>query len=528
MKLNRKILIVTGLLAEDTIKKQIKKSQVKADVLVLPIQVAALLTPSYILRKLREFNVKDFNLILVPGMIKGSVAEISKSLGVAVFKGPKHAVDLPLILENLDKLKLSTVKPACELLDEELKKVSLKKCWEATVQPLKFKDKGFPVGFPGKRVWISSRLPPIIMAEVVDASSLPDSEVLGKAKQYIKGGAEIVDVGMETGGGKPEKAYKLVKFLVKKLNKPISIDSVDVDEIRAAVKAGVNLILSVNSENIKKLSKDSRVLKTPVVVIPADKDEYIPENYVERVKTLEENINLARKFGFNYLIADPILNINNFVDSILGYFEFRKRNPNFPVLFGAGNITELVDADSQGLNFLLTLLAFEVKANILLTTEASNKTKGSIFEVSTAIKMILAAKNLQIPPKNLGLDLLRFKEKVRKDEDMLKEELKHWRFKASKVKVNMEEGDYTRDPKGYFKVYVDRERGKIVVFYFTYDKHKSPLIFEGSNPVALGRRIVKEGLISLLDHAVYLGSELQKANIALKTGRSYLQDFDVF
>ncbi|MCX8176005.1 MAG: dihydropteroate synthase-like protein, partial [Candidatus Bathyarchaeota archaeon] len=503
---------------------QVKKSRINADVLALPIQVAAFLTPTYILRRLKELNIDSYNLILVPGMIKGSVAEISKSLGVAVFKGPKHAVDLPLILENIDKLRLSTVKPACELLGEKLKKVSLKKCWKAGVKSLRFKGKSFS----WENVWTFSKVSPVIMAEIVDAPSFSKSEVLGKAKKYVKDGADIVDVGMEAGDEKPEKAYTLVKLLSKNLGKPISIDTVNVSEIKAAVKAGVNLILSVNGENVKKFSKDDKILKTPVVVTPVAEDGSLPKNYVERIKLLEENIYLAKKFGFSYLIADPVLTINNFVDSVLGYFEFRRRNPEIPMLFGVGNITELVDADSQGLNFLLTLLAFDVKANIILTTEASNKTKGSVFEVSTAIKMILAAKNLQVPPKNLGIDLLKFKEKTRKDEDILKEELKRWKSKAFLVKVNIESEGYARDPRGYFKIYVDEEKGKIVVFYFSYDKNKPPIILEGSNPAVLGKRIVKEGLISSLDHAIYLGSELQKANIALKTGRSYLQDFDVF
>ncbi|RLI15050.1 MAG: hypothetical protein DRO43_02425, partial [Candidatus Hecatellales archaeon] len=37
-----------------------------------------------------------------------------------------------------------------------------------------------------------------------------------------------------------------------------------------------------------------------------------------------------------------------------------------------------------------------------------------------------------------------------------------------------------------------------------------------------------ENLVSLLDHAAYLGFELGKALVALKTGRSYVQDEDVF
>jgi dihydropteroate synthase len=36
------------------------------------------------------------------------------------------------------------------------------------------------------------------------------------------------------------------------------------------------------------------------------------------------------------------------------------------------------------------------------------------------------------------------------------------------------------------------------------------------------------GLVSRLDHAAYLGSELAKAEIALKTGKEYIQDRGLF
>ena len=35
-------------------------------------------------------------------------------------------------------------------------------------------------------------------------------------------------------------------------------------------------------------------------------------------------------------------------------------------------------------------------------------------------------------------------------------------------------------------------------------------------------------MISLLDHAAYIGLELGKAFIALRTGRSYVQDEELF
>jgi dihydropteroate synthase len=36
------------------------------------------------------------------------------------------------------------------------------------------------------------------------------------------------------------------------------------------------------------------------------------------------------------------------------------------------------------------------------------------------------------------------------------------------------------------------------------------------------------GLVSTLDHAAYLGSELAKAEVALRTGKEYIQDSSLF
>jgi dihydropteroate synthase len=40
--------------------------------------------------------------------------------------------------------------------------------------------------------------------------------------------------------------------------------------------------------------------------------------------------------------------------------------------------------------------------------------------------------------------------------------------------------------------------------------------------------IIREKLITKLDHAAYLGKELEKAAIALNLGRSYVQDEPLF
>ncbi len=50
----------------------------------------------------------------------------------------------------------------------------------------------------------------------------------------------------------------------------------------------------------------------------------------------------------------------------------------------------------------------------------------------------------------------------------------------------------------------------------------------GENAEAVMGEVMRRGLVSRLDHAAYLGGELGKAEVALRTERSYVQDVELF
>jgi len=118
-----KVLIVTGTLAEDSVKRYAQKSSVQTQVLKLPIQVAALLKLPNIAKQLQKTGLKEFDAILVPGLIPGDTTIVTDSVGIKTFKGPRYAADLPTVLDSLEKIELSTVTPACDLLREELQDI---------------------------------------------------------------------------------------------------------------------------------------------------------------------------------------------------------------------------------------------------------------------------------------------------------------------------------------------------------------------------------------------------------------------
>lgn len=79
------------------------------------------------------------------------------------------------------------------------------------------------------------------------------------------------------------------------------------------------------------------------------------------------------------------------------------------------------------------------------------------------------------------------------------------------------------DPQGYFVVYPDQARGRLMLEHYT-NQGVLDRAFEAQTPPALYAAAIEAGLISRLDHAAYLGRELARAEESLRTGQPYVQD----
>ncbi len=49
-------------------------------------------------------------------------------------------------------------------------------------------------------------------------------------------------------------------------------------------------------------------------------------------------------------------------------------------------------------------------------------------------------------------------------------------------------------------------------------------VIYGEDPVLIAATAIDRGLVSRLDHAAYLGRELEKANLSMRYGFRYVQD----
>lgn len=79
------------------------------------------------------------------------------------------------------------------------------------------------------------------------------------------------------------------------------------------------------------------------------------------------------------------------------------------------------------------------------------------------------------------------------------------------------------DPAGYFVIYVDRLRRRLSLEHYRNEGVLDAVI-EGGTAAEVYTPAVERGLLSRLDHAAYLGRELARAERALTTDESYIQD----
>ena len=83
--------------------------------------------------------------------------------------------------------------------------------------------------------------------------------------------------------------------------------------------------------------------------------------------------------------------------------------------------------------------------------------------------------------------------------------------------------DWKMDPTGYFLIRINKE-DKTIEAGFCKQANKVEKIVVGKTAMEVFNTIIREKLVSTLQHAADLGAELQKAEIALKQKIKYVQD----
>jgi dihydropteroate synthase-like protein len=322
-----------------------------------------------------------------------------------------------------------------------------------------------------------------IIAEINNAPRLPRKAIRREADYYRTSGADVIDIGCTPGRDFPDLGSVVRELVAAGMR--VSVDSFDPGEIRAAIEAGAELVLSVNGSN-RDVARELAGTSVRVVAIP---------DFGMGLETLAPTLDELERCGVPYLI-DPIIEPIGFgfMASLERFADARRRYPAAPLFMGIGNITELTAADSTGVNALLLAICQELGVRAVLTTEVIPWARGAVREVDIARRLMYYAVTHRALPKGVDDRLVSLK-----DPEILaynEEELRDLQRAVT-------------DPN--FRIFADD--GSITIFNNT-------LFARGTDIDELFSRLGVEEAT----HAFYLGRELMKARIAITLGKTYRQE----
>jgi dihydropteroate synthase-like protein len=432
-------LFVTGRLAEASLREVLAELAPAVgfdySIAVMPITVAALLTTKWTARRLHV--PEGVTRVMVPGYCTGDLAVLEEVAGVPVERGPRDLRQLPEYFGQKS--------PTADYGEFDIE----------------------------------------ILAEINGAPRLPLADLLALARRLEADGADVIDLGCE-----PGSTWNQVGDAVRALRDEglrVSIDSFNPAEIAAAAAAGAELVLSVNKTNCRRAADWG----CEVVAVPD-----VPGT----LQGLDATLAQLEKAKVPYRI-DPILSPIGFgfAESLGRYLEARHRWPEAEMLMGIGNLTELTDVDSAGINVLLMGFCQELGIHSVLTTQEINWARTSVKECDLARRLVHYAVKHRVLPKHLEPRLVMLRDR----------------------KV-FEHGDRALDRLAAaitdhaYRIFAEGGRLHAV----TANQH-----LQATDPYDLFEQMRSQAASPIdAEHAFYLGYEMAKAVTALTLGKNYRQD----
>jgi len=428
------ILFLTGRLAQPALERVlagIENAPFRWEVREIGLQVAALMTADMVRRRV-EAPVRADRIVL-PGRCRGDVDALAAHYGIPVQRGPEELKDLPRFFDRATK----------------------------------------PIDLNEYEV--------AIFAEIVDAPRLSVEAIVERARAHVRDGADVIDLGCL-----PETRFDHLEDSVAALKAEglrVSVDSVDAQELLRGGRAGADYLLSLTLDTLWIADE---VAATPVL---------IPRSPVEE-ETLHAAIEAMQRRGREFL-ADAILDPIPFglTASIVRYHRLRARHPDVAIMLGVGNLTELTEADTSGINALLFGIAAELNVAAVLTTQVSAHARRAIREADWARRIMHAAARQQALPKGIS-------------DALMTVHAKH-PFPDTPDEIAAIAAQ-VRDPN--FRVQVSPQGLHV------YNRDGLRL---AQDAFELWPQL---GLENDAAHAFYMGVELARAQIAWQLGKRYVQD----
>jgi dihydropteroate synthase len=429
------ILFLTGKLAEKRLHKILESMQptdFSYQVENIGVNVAALMTAQMIKRRLTMLDTPD--RVIVPGLCRGDLPAITEFFDVPFIHGPIDLKDMPVFFGH-----------DCKIPDLSQHNV-------------------------------------LIFAEIVDAPNITVEDILTRARKYHRDGANVIDIGCL-----PDTPFPHLEESVEALHEAglkVSVDSLENNDLLRGGRAGADYLLSLSESTLWIADEVSSI----PVLIP-DKHGDMDSMY----RVIEKFAEKGRPF-FADCILDPIH--FGFTESLVRYRDLRQQCPDIEIMMGIGNLTELTEADTTGINAILFGIISELGLNAILATEVSPHARAAVREADFARRMMFAAKQEGSLPKGLDGSLLTTHARnpftyTAEEIEELASEIKDpsYRVQVSEAAIHVYNRDGIINAKNPFELFPDLD------------------LLQEDAP-----------------HAFYMGVELARAQIAWQLGKRYMQD----
>lgn len=438
-----KILFVTGKLAEPALRKMLAdlapRAGFEAEVAVLPITVAALLTTDWIARHLHV--PENVEKVVLPGYCRGEIDVVARQSQRPVERGPHDLRDLPEYFGQ---------------------------------------SAGPPAGYGAFDIQI--------IAEINHAPRIGRDRLLAEALELTADGADVIDIGCDPGAAWLEVGEAV--RAIRDAGLRVSIDSFNPVEVEAALTAGAELVLSVNPGNVDLAKSWFERFGAEVVAIPDSPGD---------MPSLDAVIERLAKDNVRFRV-DPILEPIGigFAASLGRYLDVRRRYPGIEMMLGVGNLTELTDVDSAGVNVLLAGFCEELGIRSVLTTQVISWCRSCVRELDLARRLVFYAVREHVVPKRLEPNLVMLRDQ--KVHELEEDEL---RDLASRITDRN------------YRLFASR--GELHVI-------NASMYLRGTDPFQLFDEMFRRDPKLDPAHAFYLGYEMCKAVTALLLGKQFTQD----
>jgi dihydropteroate synthase len=432
--MTERVVLVTGSLAEPRVKRvagELTNDEITPLVANVGVKVAALMTTDIVERRLKLPDGAD--RVIMPGRFRGDLERLSDFFGTRFERGPDEIADLPEYFGH--------AKQAVDLSEYDV----------------------------------------TIFAEIIDATLMTPAQIVERAKTMRADGADVIDLGCL-----PDSPFPHLEDSIAALHSEgfkVSVDSFNAEELSRATRSGADYLFSLSEKTIAIADEGPAV---PVLVSAGVAD----------AASLDRAIDIMIAKGKPFY-ADPILDPIHygFAASIARYVDLRNRRPDVPILMGIGNVTELTDADTTGINALLMGLCSELHITAVLAVQVSPHCRTAIKEFDRARREFFAARKANALPQGFGMGLMALRDR---------------RGFASTPDEITTLATQIRDANYRIEVAEDG------IHIYNRDGHHV-----SADPFDLFSQLDTRGDAA---HAFYLGVETARAEIAYRLGKRYAQD----